>query len=238
MANLWGMDLLNVMVFMSIGVLIPIWEEDLGLTPLQAGLMGSAGFLGFGVMALPASIWLTRYNPKLVTLVCALGMAGVALIHAAAPNVAVLIVADSLWRKSRFERGLQELDLAVTSEEMEELREKYDKDDVLMPRILFKLGNTYQMEAANTTEGQEQAKDLLGRAIKVYELFRERFENDALWSQVSQAYDTALKNLDFGQPRQITTYRLIQFNLALFQKLHDCDRSDRFCHRGDSNDHI
>ena len=93
MANLWGMDLMNVMVFMSIGVLIPIWKDDLGLTPMQAGLMGSAGFLGFGVMALPASIWLTRYNPRLVTLVCALGMAGVALAHAAAPNVAVLIVA-------------------------------------------------------------------------------------------------------------------------------------------------
>ena len=93
MANLWGMDLVNVMVFMSIGVLIPLWKEDLGMTPLQAGLMGSAGFLGFGIMALPASIWLTRYNPKLVTLVCALGMAGVALVHAVAPNVEVLLVA-------------------------------------------------------------------------------------------------------------------------------------------------
>ena len=93
MGNLWGMDLVNVMVFMSIGVLIPIWKEDLGLTPLQAGLMGSVGFLGFGVMALPASIWLTRYNPRMVTLVCALGMAGAALLHAVAPNVEVLFVA-------------------------------------------------------------------------------------------------------------------------------------------------
>ena len=71
MGNLWGMDLANVFLFMSIGVLIPIWKDDLGMTPLQAGLMGSAGFLGFGVMALPASIWLTKYNPKLVTLVSA-----------------------------------------------------------------------------------------------------------------------------------------------------------------------
>ena len=93
MGNLWGMDVVNVMVFMSIGVLIPIWKEDLDMTPLQAGLMGSAGFLGFGIMALPASIWLTRYNPRLVTLVSALAMAGAALAHAVAPNVEVLLIA-------------------------------------------------------------------------------------------------------------------------------------------------
>ena len=93
MGNLWGMDLANVFVFMSIGVLIPIWNDDLGMTPLQAGLMGSAGFFGFGVMALPASIWLTKYNPRLVTVVSALGMAGAALLHAVAPNVAVLLIA-------------------------------------------------------------------------------------------------------------------------------------------------
>jgi len=93
MGNLWGMDLANVFVFMSIGVLIPIWKDDLGMTPLQAGIMGSAGFFGFGIMALPASIWLTKYNPKLVTFVSALAMACAALLHAVAPNVAVLIIA-------------------------------------------------------------------------------------------------------------------------------------------------
>ena len=93
MGNLWGMDLANVFLFMSIGVLIPVWKDDLGMTPLQAGLMGSAGFLGFGIMALPASIWLTKYNPKLVTLVSALAMAGAALLHAVAPNVEVLLLA-------------------------------------------------------------------------------------------------------------------------------------------------
>ena len=93
MGNLWAMDVVNVMVFMSIGVLIPIWKDDMGMTPLQAGLMGSAGFLGFGLMALPASIWLTKYNPRLVTFVCAFSMAGVILVHAVAPNVVVLLIA-------------------------------------------------------------------------------------------------------------------------------------------------
>ncbi|MDA0988887.1 MAG: MFS transporter [Chloroflexi bacterium] len=93
MGNLWGMDLANVFVFMSIGVLIPIWKDDIGITPLQAGLMGSAGFFGFGLMALPASIWLTKYNPRLITLICSLGMAGAALLHAVAPSVEVIILA-------------------------------------------------------------------------------------------------------------------------------------------------
>ena len=93
MGNLWGMDLVNTFVFISIGVLIPIWREDLGMTPLQAGLMGSAGFMGFGLMALPASIWLTRYNPRLVTLLSALGMGAAALLHVIAPTVEVLLAA-------------------------------------------------------------------------------------------------------------------------------------------------
>ena len=91
MSMLWGMDLMNVMVFASVGVLLPIWKEDLGVTPLQAGLLGAAGFMGFGLMALPASIWLTRYNPRMVTLVCAVAMAGAAIAQAMAPNVPLLI---------------------------------------------------------------------------------------------------------------------------------------------------
>jgi predicted MFS family arabinose efflux permease len=93
MGNLWGMDFANVFVFFSIGVLIPIWKDDLGMTPMQAGLMGSAGFFGFGLMALPASIWLTKYNPRLVTLICALGMVVTVLLHAVAPNVTILLIA-------------------------------------------------------------------------------------------------------------------------------------------------
>ena len=92
MGQLWGMDLMNVIVFSSIGVLIPYWREEMGVTPLQAGILGAAGFLGFGVMALPASIWLTRYNPRLVTLVTTALMAVMALGQALAPTVLLLIV--------------------------------------------------------------------------------------------------------------------------------------------------
>ncbi|MDE2803156.1 MAG: MFS transporter [Chloroflexota bacterium] len=93
MAHLWGMDFVNNMVFFSLGVLVPIWREDLGLTPTQAGLLGTAGFMGFGLMALPASIWLTRYSPKLVTLFASLGMAGFTMLQAMSPGAAVLMLA-------------------------------------------------------------------------------------------------------------------------------------------------
>lgn len=93
MGHLWGMDFVNNMVFFSLGVLVPIWREDLGLTPTQAGLLGTVGFMGFGLMALPASIWLTRYSPKLVTLAASLGMAGFTMLQAASPAAAVLMLA-------------------------------------------------------------------------------------------------------------------------------------------------
>ncbi len=89
---LWGMDLMATLVFFSIGILLPIWREELGVTPFQAGLLGAAGFLGFGIMALPAAIWLTKYNPRRVTLACALGMALLAVFQAFAPSVELLLI--------------------------------------------------------------------------------------------------------------------------------------------------
>ena len=97
MGQLWGMDLMNVIVFSSIGVLLPYWREDMSISPLQAGMLGAAGFLGFGIMALPASIWLTRYNPRLVTLVATLLMAVTALGQAMATTVLVLIITRFLF---------------------------------------------------------------------------------------------------------------------------------------------
>ena len=92
MSNLWSIDIGNVFVFMSIGVLLPLWQEDLGISPIQAGILGSAGFFGFGLMSLPTSIWLTKYNPKIVTLIATLGMGIASLAHSLATNVEILII--------------------------------------------------------------------------------------------------------------------------------------------------
>ena len=93
MSQLWVMDMMNMMLFFSIGVLLPLWREDLGVTPTQAGILGSTGFLGFGLMALPASIWLTRYSPKAITLISALGMGMFGIGQAVAPNPEILMIA-------------------------------------------------------------------------------------------------------------------------------------------------
>ena len=92
MGVLWAVNVCAGMVSFSVGILIPVWREDLGVTPLEAGLLGSAGFTGFAVMALPASIWLTRYSPRFLTLACVVGMAVLAFVQAAAPTTTVLLI--------------------------------------------------------------------------------------------------------------------------------------------------
>ena len=92
MPLLWSMDVIQTLAFFSIGVLLPIWKEEFGLTPIDAGLLGATGFLGFGLMALPSSIWLTKYNPKMITTVCALLMGLAIAAHAVSPNVGMLML--------------------------------------------------------------------------------------------------------------------------------------------------
>ena len=93
MGILWAVNVCAGMVSFSVGILIPVWRNDLGVTPLQAGFLGSAGFTGFAVMALPAGIWLTRYSPRFLTLACVVGMAVLAFVQAAAPTTTVLLIA-------------------------------------------------------------------------------------------------------------------------------------------------
>lgn len=91
MSLLWAMDIAATIIFFSIGVLVPVLKEDLGLSTLQIGLLGSAGFLGFGMMALPASILLTRFNPRRTILVISIAMVAVGMAQALAPNAEALL---------------------------------------------------------------------------------------------------------------------------------------------------
>lgn len=92
MALLWAIEIPAGMMFFSLGVLLPVWQDTLGVTPLQAGLLGAAGFLGFGMTALPAGIWLTKYNPKLVILTSVVGMAAMAFVQSIAHTTTILLV--------------------------------------------------------------------------------------------------------------------------------------------------
>ena len=69
--------------------------EELGITPIQAGLLGAAWFLGSAIVSLPASIWLSRFSPKWVTFLSTF-LAGVLLLAQGwAPNFTVLLIARS-----------------------------------------------------------------------------------------------------------------------------------------------
>lgn len=87
----------TTIILFSIGILIPFLREDLRITPLEAGLLGSAGFLGFALMAMPASIWLTRYSPRRTTLVLTLGMGALCFAQALAPTGALLLLFRSAF---------------------------------------------------------------------------------------------------------------------------------------------
>jgi MFS family permease len=51
----------------TLGVLLPSISADLGLSPSQQGMLGSASFWGNLVLAIPISWWASRYRPKLLT---------------------------------------------------------------------------------------------------------------------------------------------------------------------------
>ena len=57
------------MVMSTVGILLPAISLELGLSPGQQGMLGSAAFWGNVILAIPLS-WLTsRFNPKLLTTV-------------------------------------------------------------------------------------------------------------------------------------------------------------------------
>ena len=56
----------------SLGIMLPSITEDLDISPVQAGILGSAFFLGSASTSLPASVWMSKYSPKAVTTIALL----------------------------------------------------------------------------------------------------------------------------------------------------------------------
>ena len=65
MPLLWSMDVIQTLAFFSIGVLMPVWKEDFGLSPTEAGLLGATGFLGFGLYLRLAPSCIASFAPRL-----------------------------------------------------------------------------------------------------------------------------------------------------------------------------
>lgn len=80
------------MVISTLGILLPSISEDLGLSPSQQGLLGSAAFWGNMVLAIPLSWWTSRFGPKILTTVTlALGTLFI-FEQGVAPTLIMLII--------------------------------------------------------------------------------------------------------------------------------------------------
>ena len=91
--GLWLSSTLSgfVIVF-NIGILLPSIAEDMGLSPGQQGLLGSAAFWGNLFLAIPLGWWTTRFSPKaVIASTLALGTLLVVL-QGWAPAFAVLLI--------------------------------------------------------------------------------------------------------------------------------------------------
>lgn len=97
MAGVWAVDFSIPLMGFSLGVMLPEMTRDLSLRPVEAGLLGSSMFLAFALGSLPASIWLSRFSPRRVTLLAILGMAAFSLLQGLAPSYELLLVARFLF---------------------------------------------------------------------------------------------------------------------------------------------
>ncbi len=91
MGQLWYVDICIQLIFFSVGILLPIWRDELGITPFQSGILGAVGFLGFGLISIPSGLMLTKYNPRKVTFVFTFFMAIFAFAHGLATTPLILI---------------------------------------------------------------------------------------------------------------------------------------------------
>ena len=58
-----------VLISYSFGIFLPFIREDLHLSPLEAGLLQSAWWVTSAVLALPCSVWFSRFRPVPLVLV-------------------------------------------------------------------------------------------------------------------------------------------------------------------------
>ena len=80
------------MVVSTLGILLPSISEDLGLSPSEQGLLGSAAFWGNMVLAIPLSWWTSRFGPKILTTVTLVLGTLFIFLQGVAPALVMLII--------------------------------------------------------------------------------------------------------------------------------------------------
>ncbi len=86
-------NILNSLIMLSLGIMLPNISDDLGLSSSQQGFLGSSMFIGTMLMSMPAGLWLSKPNASRVLLgALAFGTTFV-IVQAWAPNYTVLLLA-------------------------------------------------------------------------------------------------------------------------------------------------
>ena len=80
-----------------LGVLLPVMSEDLGLSPLEQGWLGSSAIMGSLILSIPFGLWMSRFRPKLLTTITLFLGAGFVFMQAEAANFAILLVGRLLF---------------------------------------------------------------------------------------------------------------------------------------------
>ena len=80
------------MTMSTLGLMLPAISLELRLSPSQQGLLGSAAAWGVMALAIPISLWVSRYRPKLMTTVALLLGTLLLTVQGWAPVFALLVI--------------------------------------------------------------------------------------------------------------------------------------------------
>ena len=80
-----------------LGVLLPAMAEDLGLSPLEQGWLGSSAIIGSLVFSIPFGLWMSRFRPMLLTAITLFLGAGFVFMQAETANFVVLLIGRVLF---------------------------------------------------------------------------------------------------------------------------------------------
>ncbi len=97
MAALWVLDGTSTVMIFLIGVALPEIRNDFDTRPVQEGFLGAAFFIALTTLSLPSAIWMSRFSPRLLTLLALIGMMVTAAAQGFAPNYWILFAARLLF---------------------------------------------------------------------------------------------------------------------------------------------
>lgn len=98
MLGIWVQGIVISMFGVSLGIMLPGMTNDLNISPVQAGILGSIFFVGSASTSLPASIWISRYSPRKVTGIALLGASALVIFQGWSPTFIFLLLGRFLFQ--------------------------------------------------------------------------------------------------------------------------------------------